>query len=179
LRSGNRRRSWRLDSRKEEPRSPPKHAADDARRASLALRLLDGVEDAAPHPLEVAAGLELGVGQRVLGADVLAAAPLSIRWTSTSSVSHSSQCTVGIPGAAPSPVFLSVSESTAFGPQSAFAVACRTASSNADVSIRVDIPTGWWIHTSGVPRVLADRLHEPFAISTLVRIESSAFFANV
>ena len=36
----------------------------------------DGVEDAAPDAVEVAVGLELGVGQRVLGADVLAAAAL-------------------------------------------------------------------------------------------------------
>ncbi len=50
--------------------------AEDARAAAFALRLLHGIEDDFAAAIEVAISVELGVGQRVLRADIFAAAAL-------------------------------------------------------------------------------------------------------
>ena len=49
---------------------------EDARRAALALRLIDRVQQHLAHPFQVAPGAELGIRQLVLRAHVLAPAPL-------------------------------------------------------------------------------------------------------
>jgi len=61
----------------------------DARRAAEALRPVDGIQHHAADAFEIAARVEFGIGQFVLGADISQPPPLSSRRTSIPSFSHS------------------------------------------------------------------------------------------